>query len=255
MSRDPLFLLLVGFVLTTILGGGLTYVFQRANWRHQYRVQREDLRRDQALKTFEEVSKLLDQRLYRMRQLYWAAKAKARRRGDAERFDEALAGYRAVLQDWNDNLNRIRALVHTYFGEQARELLENRLHGEYVAIGEELDEFVREVSASNDVPVRPIGARLTGLSHRVYRFNVHALARVRDGSAAEDADLDLGDSEVIRFGDKGSRVHQLQLALGTDADGHFGRRTEKAVRAFQEKAGLRTDGIAGPDTLQALEQQ
>lgn len=254
MTRDPLVLLLVGFVLTSVLGGGLTYAFQRANWRHQYRVQREDLRHDQALKTFEEVSKLLDQRLYRMRQVYWAAKAIAKGRGDRERLNIALADYRAVLRDWNDNLNRVRALVHTYFGERAGELLENRLYEEYALIGEELDEFVREVSASNDVKVRPIGARLTELSHRVYRFNVHALASVHDGASANDVALDLGESELVRFGDKSERVRQIQRALRIEVDGHFGRRTEEALREFQVKAGLRADGIAGPETRKALDE-
>jgi hypothetical protein len=150
------------------------------------------LRRDQALKTFEEVRKLLDQRLYRMRHVYWAGKAIAKGRGDRDRLNETLDDYRAVLRDWNDNLNRIRALVHTYFGESAREVLENRLHEEYVAIGEELDQFVREVSASPDARVRPIGARLTELSHRVYYFNVHALARVGAGKAPTDVPFNPG---------------------------------------------------------------
>lgn len=250
MTSDPLVLLLAGFVLTSVVGGGLTFVFQRAAWRHQHRVQREDLRRDQALRTFEEVSKLLDQRLYRMRRVYWAAKAIAKGRGEKERLDAALGDYRAVLADWNDNLNRVRALVHTYFGVQAREVLEYRLHEEYVAIGEELDEFVREVSARGEVPVRPIGARLTQLSHRVYQFDVHALAKV--GASSDVPPVDLGESELVRFGDKGNRVRELQQALGTEVDGRFGRRTEKAVRAFQENAGLPVDGIAGPDTRAAL---
>lgn len=251
MTSNPLVLLLTGFVLTTVVGGGLTYVFQRATWRHQHRVQREDLRRDQALRTFEEVSKLLDQRLYRMRQVYWAAKAIAKDRGEAARLDAAVTAYRAVLVDWNDNLNRVRALVHTYFGEEAREILEHRLHEEYVAIGEELDQFVREVRADPGVPVRPIGARLTQLSHRVYRFDVHILARARDDSTPAPP-ADLGESELVRFGDKGQRVRDLQAALGTEVDGRFGRRTEKAVLAFQERAGLPADGIAGPATLSAL---
>jgi murein L,D-transpeptidase YcbB/YkuD len=128
VTKDPLFLVLITFALTTVGGGGLTYAFQRSAWRHQYRVQREDARREQAMRTFEEVSRLLDQRLYRMRQVYWP-----------------------------------------------------------------------------------------------------------------------------RFGDKGERVRRLQRALTVPADGHFGRDTEKALRAFQTSAGLRADGVAGPDTLSALD--
>jgi len=32
----------------------------------------------------------------------------------------------------------------------------------------------------------------------------------------------------------------------------FGRRTDSAVREFQQQQGLDVDGIAGPDTISAL---
>lgn len=35
-------------------------------------------------------------------------------------------------------------------------------------------------------------------------------------------------------------------------DGKFGSATEKAVKAFQKKAGIKQDGIYGPDTHPAL---
>ena len=38
----------------------------------------------------------------------------------------------------------------------------------------------------------------------------------------------------------------------TPADGSFGPATEKAVRAFRERAHLSADGIAGPHTWQLL---
>lgn len=247
-------LLAVGFVLTTVVGGGLTYVFQRMAWRHQHHVQQEDLRREQAMRTFEEISRLLDQRLYRMRQVYWAAKAVAKGRDERHRLDDTLVDYRVVLRNWNDNLNRVRALVHTYFGDEARQLLERSLYEEYAAVGEELDEFVREVSACEQVEVRPIGRRLNRLGQSVYVFNVHTLARVQDPSAT-GLPLDFGKSKLIRFGDQGEQVRRLQRALGVLIDGHFGRDTEKALRVFQTKSGLRVDGIAGPDTLGALDER
>jgi len=58
---------------------------------------------------------------------------------------------------------------------------------------------------------------------------------------------------------RGEDVADLQLrlgGLGFDAgrpDGIFGRDTERAVRAFERNAGLTTDGVCGPEVLQALQ--
>jgi hypothetical protein len=61
----------------------------------------------------------------------------------------------------------------------------------------------------------------------------------------------------LRRGAKGPAVAALQRALshlGHDliADGDFGRNTEHAVRAFQSAAGLHADGVAGPQTKNAI---
>ena len=119
-----LLLLFVGFLLTSVLGGLLGYLFQGRSWAHQHEVQRRDQERQQALRTFEEVSRLLDRRLYRMRRLYWAARSRALGTGDAAELAAAQAGYREVLFEWNDNLNRTLALVHTYFGGEVRKSAE-----------------------------------------------------------------------------------------------------------------------------------
>ena len=58
---------------------------------------------------------------------------------------------------------------------------------------------------------------------------------------------------TYRQGSKGEQVKLLQRLLGVTADGDFGRKTSEAVKAFQQKAGLKpVDGIAGPQTLARL---
>ena len=44
----------------------------------------------------------------------------------------------------------------------------------------------------------------------------------------------------------------MQEALGLNADGIFGRGTERALVRWQESNGLTADGIAGPQTLNTL---
>ncbi|MNJ33591.1 Zinc D-Ala-D-Ala carboxypeptidase precursor [compost metagenome] len=66
-------------------------------------------------------------------------------------------------------------------------------------------------------------------------------------------------SPTLRHGDRGQAVSQLQKQLNQagvkpalTVDGDFGDATEKAVRAFQARAGLVDDGIAGEKTQSAL---
>jgi peptidoglycan hydrolase-like protein with peptidoglycan-binding domain len=64
---------------------------------------------------------------------------------------------------------------------------------------------------------------------------------------------------VLRLGDRGSEVERLQQALRRRGfnpgriDGIFGSQTQEAVRQFQRVNGLWPDGIAGRDTLLALD--
>lgn len=51
---------------------------------------------------------------------------------------------------------------------------------------------------------------------------------------------------------KTAEVIELQKALGIKADGKFGPATQKAVKAFQGRSGIRPTGIVGPDTWHVL---
>lgn len=58
---------------------------------------------------------------------------------------------------------------------------------------------------------------------------------------------------VLRRGDKGDAVKELQAALKIQpVDGDFGPRTEGAVVEFQINNGLEGDGIVGPKTREIL---
>ena len=48
---------------------------------------------------------------------------------------------------------------------------------------------------------------------------------------------------ILKKGNKGEEVKELQKLLGLKTDGDFGPITEKAVKNYQEKNGLQADGI------------
>lgn len=58
---------------------------------------------------------------------------------------------------------------------------------------------------------------------------------------------------MLKRGDKGPSVKELQFYLKIRGDGDFGPKTEAAVRAFQQKKGLTVDGLVGPATWKALQ--
>lgn len=60
---------------------------------------------------------------------------------------------------------------------------------------------------------------------------------------------------VLRVGDRGAAVRELQRALRIEDDGAFGPQTLEAVRAFQRGAGLPVDGIVGARTWAALSER
>ncbi len=64
-------------------------------------------------------------------------------------------------------------------------------------------------------------------------------------------------SSTLRRGSQGDRVRDLQRALNRNGanlavDGVYGANTEQAVIRYQQQRGLRADGVAGAQTLQAL---
>jgi hypothetical protein len=60
---------------------------------------------------------------------------------------------------------------------------------------------------------------------------------------------------MIKKGDKGSNVKEIQGMLGIIADGVFGNGTELAVKKFQSDNGLTNDGIVGPKTYEVMVKQ
>ena len=79
-----------------------------------------------------------------------------------------------------------------------------------------------------------------GLSQFVNGHHNHFHVRLRTKDA------------VIRIGDRGSDVAEVQTILGLEADGRFGSATQDAVEQFQAEHKLVADGVVGPKTWAAL---
>ncbi|MDX6151436.1 C40 family peptidase [Marinococcus sp. PL1-022] len=79
-----------------------------------------------------------------------------------------------------------------------------------------------------------------------------------DSSDTEN-ETESADDNLLYLGDTGSSVESLQSALSdldyynSEADGTYDDETVQAVEAFQTENNLSIDGIAGPETMGALD--
>jgi type II secretory pathway component PulJ len=172
---DELVLIFVGFALTTVGGGMLGYVLQNRAWARQNEVMLAQAERSAALRVFEDVSKLMDRRLYRMLRLEGVLSDPEPADDELER---RLADYREVLFEWNDSLNGNLARVETYFGHTVRVYLERYVYEGFKAAHELLMSQRRESAAESEPSV---GGVLQLLSDRIYDLNAAMGELVRGG--------------------------------------------------------------------------
>ena len=104
-----------------------------------------------------------------------------------------------------------------------------------------------------------LAAAALGLGAAVTAPSASANAGGPTGSTSAPApsasDAPAGDaafSGLVRSGDSGVVVKQIQQIVGAPEDGAFGPVTEEAVRDYQRDQGLVVDGIVGPKTGSAM---
>jgi hypothetical protein len=79
-----------------------------------------------------------------------------------------------------------------------------------------------------------------------------AMGVMAPGAQADTVKASASAEVVVKRGDRGTAVRQIQSKLGIPADGVFGPQTERAVWRFLRSKGLVVDGIVGPQTRSAL---
>ena len=169
--------IIVTFALTTVVGGILGYVFQSRAWRHQNDAKLLESERAVATKVFEEISRLMDKRLYRMRQLYWRLKDEQTAEAILE---DRMNSYREIIYEWNDNLNRNLALAQAYFGKAVRHDLEMVVYEEFSRIGLLLENLYKERRAGRAIKPAALGTELTNLGLKIYELNLKIIILIQN---------------------------------------------------------------------------
>jgi hypothetical protein len=165
-------LLKLGLTLVASTGCGafLAYFFQRLQAKSQWLRSRGEKELEEAQAAFEEVSRLLDRRLYRARRLLWKL------HDQPEVRDERLADYSKVVIKWNENINRILALLAIHFTDGVRDALDYSIGKQFRTIGQSLED---DVKGESQVDSERLEQDLNKLADDIYAFNLTLLEHIR----------------------------------------------------------------------------
>jgi hypothetical protein len=188
--RSETLKLLPAFLLTTVVGGILTFAFQCSAAERDAGKEERAANRENATKIFDEVSRATGARLSQAyRRLVWRGRYYPRQRTPASiaaMTDSLFADWVRDDSAWSVELNRNRAQICRYFGVREAEFFEDSVNWDIRQIEWEMEDDIREAPETRDsVPTRAWEAwrRATDAA---YRLNNHLIEAVRSARFAAD---------------------------------------------------------------------
>jgi hypothetical protein len=187
LLRD-LVMLVVGFALTTVAGTIITQRFQDRAWRNEHQASLREADRQTSIKLFEEVSHLMDKRLYRMRRVMSGSRTTLTPSEAKLRWDQ----YRETLFEWNDDLNRTLALVQCYFGDSVRKSLETDVHYGFRELGQALEHH-----NSADPDLREIEMLADRVNGAIYELDLKMIRSIKSGHVGRFEDTAIAPHSAL----------------------------------------------------------
>jgi hypothetical protein len=185
---------IIGFLLTTVLGGFLGSWLQQRAWDHQRSADLIDKELESADDVCRHLSKLLDKRLYRMLRLYYILRGASMPWVSKEAIQDRLQEYDALLFEWNDQVNLNLALVGAYFGQDARDWLQVEIYERCQTIGAALEamyrSFIHETPLTIDIT--HIEDDFSVLNEQIYRLGMFMMTQLRGGHVGRTAPRPIG---------------------------------------------------------------
>lgn len=193
---------LLGFVLTTVIGGLFASYLQQRSWRYQNAARLREEERRKASDVCQRITGLVDKRLYRMERLLSAVVDHASDHVTSDALNDRFHEYDEVLFEWNDQLNARLAVVGAYFGEDVRKFLKEVVYEAFTNAGQHLEILYREVSSAasmglNDCAVGGAEAEIKRLNHFAYQLGVTMMVRVREERVGSTAPGAAGEESLI----------------------------------------------------------
>lgn len=161
--------LTITFILTTVAGGTLLSYYKKAEIDHQNNTILIESEKAKAEKCFEEISVLIDTRIYKMRRILWAFASNKNEQQIQKLWDD----YSDFLYIWNSNINRNKALLHRYFGED-KKLEFIKIHTQFINLGDLLEKL-KKGHIKNTLSIQD---KLDTLSEQLYDFDESMLEQI-----------------------------------------------------------------------------
>jgi hypothetical protein len=106
--------LLLGFLLTTLVGGVLTVLFQQYSWKRQARLDLYRQRYKDGTELLARVSSLIDRRYFALQRLIWAIDGRVAPMNLAQKEKD----YFAIVIEWNGSLRALHNSIRLLIGER-----------------------------------------------------------------------------------------------------------------------------------------
>ncbi len=171
-------LLLLGFLLTSVIGGFLSFWYQARAWEREDSAKRHQEQLTRASAVYEEVSRLMDKRLFRLRTLEGALEQGATN----EEIAAARQAYRSVVTEWNESLNRNLVLTEMYFGSDARREFEVNITGGFRSLQAQAIKTVADPTRDN---IAALQSGANEINPHLYLFNQMLLVQLQRGEVGE----------------------------------------------------------------------
>ena len=201
---DDVVAIAAGFVLTTLVGGWWAARLQQRSWIRQNDIRMREAENQRAGTACQDLTTLLDKRLFRMQRLLAVTTARSRGSASDDELQKRVREYDEVIIAWNERLNMNLSLVGSHFGDEARADLEG-LYEDFRRVGLRVEAAVR-MARDGGNPAR-MAAEVEGefegrdpgsLNDRVYQFGLMLMGQIREGTVGRYAP----NKPTPRLGDK-----------------------------------------------------
>jgi hypothetical protein len=173
---EKLVLLVLGFGLTTVVGSYLSNQFRSESTRAELEISAMQSEISRAVQVFEAISQIREKRVFRVGRaddIFTGAAAEDR--------EQRLADYRTAVIEWNDNLNRYRALSAIYFRPNESELACGKsFEGIALVFAEAHGELQKLIAEREDGSAEKLKRLMDHLNVCVYKLDSFMLLRINE---------------------------------------------------------------------------